>query len=1046
MNIARISIQRPVTLLMLMAAVLLAGTLAILGLPVDFYPKLDIPTANISVAWTGASPAQVESQITEKVEAAVAAVPDVTSVTSISRTGTSVVTVQFGYGTDMDQAALAIRDKMDRVRRQLPSDAEAPIVTKADPSSLPVMTLALHGEVGVAELRQLAETAVAPAIQRADGVASVQVNGGVARQILVEANPEQLAAYSIPITTLVTALGNENLSLDAGTVDKGSLSVPLHFSGEYQSVEEIGETRIPVGKGQFVPLKELATVQDTFQETTQAVRFNGEPGVSLAVMKQSDGNTVEVSKQVQQAVTELAGDLPPGVRISTVSDQSVFIGQSISTVIEHTVLGGAFAVVILLLFLGHFRATLIISLVIPVSVMGTFGLMSVSEQTLNTITLGGLALGLGSLVDFAVVVLESIFRKRSQGYSAKEAAELGTKEVGLAVTASALAQIIVFLPTLFIAGLVKQIFMPLALVVIFSHIAALAGAVTLVPMLAVYLLRKDLDHGSSKGFSLNPLVWFGRLMNGVTLVYAWILKGALKQRWVVYLLTGVILAASVPLLRHVDREMLPKTDDGQIQISVQAPAGTAFEVTDALVKKVEDRVEQVPELERLSVTVGSSGGNNQNVSATAGGASVQIQLLPLAERSRSTEAVAEEVRKKLSDIPGANIRVSVSSSLKLGGGGGGGADLQVNLYGPDMTVLKTLGEQVAAAVSEVPGTRDVVNTLGNGLPEYELRIDREAAAFYGVTTKEVAAALRTAYQGAVSTQYKAGDDQISVLVRYPKTYTEEVENLNRLTLISASGTQVPLSRVASVEVGEGPVQIKREDQERTASVQASVFGSASGTVAKDVKAKLQEVALPEGYRAELGGEQSQMASSFKSLGYMLILSVVLVYMVMAGQFESMSSPFVILFSLPPTMTGALLGLYLTDRTLNMSSLIGMVMLVGLVVNNAIVLIDCTIERRKEGMDIKEALVEAGKVRLRPILMTAGATVLAMLPLVIGGGEGSESQASMATVVSFGLTLSTLVTLILVPVTYSLLHSIGSLFRFRSRTGSVPGGHGSAAGL
>lgn len=1024
MKIARFSIRRPVTLLMVVAAVLLTGTLAMLGLPVDFYPKLDIPTANINVSWNGASPSQVESQITVKVEAAVSAVPNVQSVTSVSRTGASVVTVQFGYGTDMDEAALAIRDKMDRLRRQLPPDADAPVVTKADPSSLPIMSLALHGDASAEELRRLADSTVSTAIQQADGVASVQVSGGTVRQIVVEADPERLSAYTIPITTLVTALSNENLSIDAGRVDQDGLSVPVHFSGEFRSVEEIGETRIPAGKGRTVPLKELAAVRDTYQETTQEFRYNGKAGVSLSVMKQSDGNTVQVSEQVRASLTELQDQLPPGVEISTVSDQSVFIGQSIRTVIEHTVLGGAFAVILLLLFLGHFRATLVISLVIPVSVMGTFGLMSISDQTLNTVTLGGLALGLGSLVDFAVVVLESIFRKRSQGFSPKEAAVLGTQEVGLAVTASALAQIVVFLPTLFIAGIVKQIFLPLALVVIFSHVAALIGALTLVPMLAAFMLRHEMNHDPSRGSKLNPLRWFGKLMNAVTSGYVRLLGLALRRKWAVYLLTGAVLAASVPLIRHVDRELLPKTDDGLIGITIQAPAGTTFTGTDAVVKQVESKLEGLPELERVYVSVGSAGGNNANAAAASNTASVQLQLVPLAERSKSTEAVAEEVRSLLADVSGAEFRISSSSALRLGGGSGA-ADVQVNLFGPDMAVLQSLGEEVERTIAGVPGVRDAVSTLGSGLPEYDLRINREAAAANGITTKEVAAAVRTAYQGTVSTQYRTDDGQLSVLVRYPEDYTSQLDNLKSLKLATSSGTQVRLDQIADIGPGVGPVQIKRDNQERTAAVQASVIGNAVGSVSKEVKSKIAGIPLPEGYRLEMGGQQSQMAESFQSLGMMLILSVILVYMVMAGQFESWMSPFVILFSLPPTLTGALLGLYLTDRTINMSSLIGMVMLVGLVVNNAIVLIDYAIERRKEGMALHEALLEAGRVRLRPILMTAGATVLAMLPLVVGGGEGSESQASMATVVSFGLMLSTLVTLILVPVTYSVLCGIGA---------------------
>lgn len=478
--------------------------------------------------------------------------------------------------------------------------------------------------------------------------------------------------------------------------------------------------------------------------------------------------------------------------------------------------------------------------------MGTFGLMSVSSQTLNTITLGGLALGLGSLVDFAVVVLESIFRKRSQGLPAREAAILGTREVGTAVTASALAQIVVFLPTLFVSGLVQQIFMPLALVVIFSHIAALAGALTLVPMFAVYLLNKDIHLHDKPGFSWNPLIWFARGINRLTNAYVSLLRWSLKHRWVIYGATALILILSLFLVKQVGRELLPRTDDGQIRLTLEAPAGTAFEETNRIAAEWETLLTGIPEVDRVFTTVGSSGGNSQGGAASSSSAGISIQLVPMAERSRSTEQVAEDLRSLAKGVAGVKTNVSVSSAMRMGGGGSGTADVQINLYGPDMETLRKLSGETAAAIAGIPGIRDVQNSLGIGLPQYELRLDREAAAYYGFTTKEIAAALRTAYQGTVATQYKDGNDQIDVIVRYPSDYTANVEHIQSLLLISSTGNQVQLSQLAAVEQNEGPAVVKRVGQERNASVSASVSGTAVGTVSKEVKAAVSTIDMPAG--------------------------------------------------------------------------------------------------------------------------------------------------------------------------------------------------------
>jgi HAE1 family hydrophobic/amphiphilic exporter-1 len=1023
-KLANFSVNRPITILMLMIALVMIGSIAAPLLPVDLYPNMEIPTANVSVSWPGASPTQVESQVTKRVEASMATIANVTSVSSTSRTGSSNVTVQFSFGTDISEATLTMRDRLDRVRRQLPTDADAPVVSRADPNSQPILSLALYSNsVDLVTLRDLADNVVSPAVQRADGVASVSVTGGRVRQIQLLVDQNKLTQYGLTFNQVTSALSSDNQSTDAGLVYKGEQLVPLTIQGEFKSTTDIEKVRVTLGRGQSIPIGELGKIIDTYQEITFESRRNGEKSVGISVQKQSDGNTVSVADNIRKAMTEIEKDLPEGVKLDILNDSSKFIKSSINTVIEHTMLGAVFSIIILMLFLNSIRATLIIGVVIPISVISAFSMMYFSGQTINTITLGGLALGLGSLVDFAVVVLESIFRKREEGLSPVEAAKQGTAEVGTAVLASALAQIAVFAPTLFINGLVKNFFVPMALTVSFSHIAALFAAITLVPMLAAKLL-KGYSHDESlpKGKSYNPAVWFGRGMNRLTGGYINLLKWSLGHRWIILLVTVGMLGGSVYLAKFVGSEITPRTDEGQLFVNISLAQGTKFEITNALATKVEELIKDIPDIESIFTTVGGGGGAFQ--SASTNSANIQVTLKPLAERKQQTEQVVEQIRNLTAGNPGAQISVNARSSVRLPGlgGGGGGSNIQVNLNGPDMSVLSKLGDMVAEELRTIPTLRNVQNTLDRSIPQFDMTIDREAASYYGISIREVMTTIRTAYQGSIATNLKTGDSQIAVLVKYPSEFTNNLENLNQVVLTTASGAQIPLNAIAKVEPGSSPAQIRHIDQQRLATITGAVFNAPVGDVSKEVQARLDTIQPPDGYTISLGSQADQN-SAFSELYLMLLLSIVLVYMVMASQFESLYGPFIIMFSLPPTFIGAILGLYLTGRTINMNSIMGMIMLVGIVVNNAIVLVDYTNQLRKRGLTLYDALIEAGKIRLRPILMTTATTVLAMLPLVIGFGEGAEAQASMATVVAFGLTLSTMITLLLVPVVYTLMDGL-----------------------
>ncbi|CAB3395508.1 efflux RND transporter permease subunit [Kyrpidia spormannii] len=1045
MKIADFSIERPVTISMIMIALILVGVIALPLLRVDLYPSMNIPVAVVTASWSGASPEEMERQVTEPLEAAMASVPGVNQISSTSNQGGSVVRVQFDYGVNLDQAMLTMRDRVARVQRQLPDGVDTPQVMKIDPNNTPILTVAMSGPLDPVELKRLADDVVQTRLSRADGVASVSVSGGRQRQIQVVLDPIKMQAYGLSLNQVIQALQSDNTSADAGVVDQGNRQIVVHVTGDFQSPQDIGNVPIHLGGGgtggaagggtgsgapapAVLYLKDIADIQDTFAEVTQEARLNNQPSVSLDVYKVSDGNTVQVSNNVRQELQNLQKVLPPSIKLTVISDQATFIKQAIDTVVNHTLTGALFAIVVLYLFLRRVRTTLIIGVVIPISVISTFSLMYFSNQTINIVTLGGLALGLGSLVDFAVVVLESIFRYRNQGLDPKEAAKQGTAEVGTAVLASALSQIVVFAPIAFTQGLAQQLFGPLALTVSFSHLAALFGSLTLVPMLASrWMPKTDEEKELREAARWNPVAAFGRGLAAIGRGYGRLLRWALGHRKTVIAVTVVMFAASVGLVPFIGFELTPAVDQGQFQVSIQMPSGTNFDATNQVAARVEQVLRQIPEVDTVFTSVGGGGGAFAGAAGT-GRASIQVQLKPLSERKRSTDVVAEEVRGRLPVIPG--VRINVSTGQQGMRVGSGGSAVQVQISGSDIQVLQQLSNQVEQAMGSVQGLRNIQNSLDRQVPQFQIVIDRQRAAQYGLSVGTIVSTLRTATAGSTATQYHSADASIDVVVKYPDDFTRQYENLSRLTIPTSSGAQIPLGDVASIKTGVGPATISRLNQTRTITVSADVFNVSQGNAQQEVAAKLAELPVPDGYTVQLGGQANDLNQSFRSLGLAMPMAIVLVYMVMASQFESLFSPFIIMFSLPPTFVGAALGLAVTHRTLSVNALTGMIMLLGIVVNNAIVLVDYTNQLRKRGLERNEAILQAGPVRLRPILMTTATTVLAMLPLVIGYGEGAEAQAPMATVVAFGLTFSTLVTLVLVPVVYTLFDDFGHWLRRR----------------
>ncbi|MGD8192327.1 efflux RND transporter permease subunit [Brevibacillus ginsengisoli] len=1017
MNLSGFSIKRPVTVIMLTLALIVFSFVTLPRLAIDLMPDLKFPVAVVVTSYNGASPSEVEKLVTKPIESAVGTVSDIDSISSVSMQGASQVIIKFNWGTNLDQASLNLREKVDQIKGTLPDDAGSPKVMRFDPNSQPIMYYSLTGKAEVNKLKDLADNLIQSRLERIDGVAAVGVEGGRDRVVNVTIDPAKLAAYGLTIEQVQQAISSNNLSASAGAVREGDEKMNIRVEGEFSDVSKIGLTPIPVGKAS-IRLQDVAKVEDTLKEVSAKNYLNGEEGVFLTVTKASGGNTIEVADAVKEEVKNIQEQLPANVKLTEAIDTSIYIKDSIYTTAEHALLGGLFGILMLFFFLGSFSSMIIASIVLPVSVLATFVLMYMTGQTINLISLSGLTLGLGSLVDFSVVILENIFRQREQGKSMLQAAFDGSKEVGTAVMASAFAQICVFAPIALTQGIASELFGPLALTVVYSHIAALIFSIMLVPMLSSRMLKKVPDHHENVGYrGKNPVVWFNigfkKLENG----YRRLLKWSLGHRKSVLVITLAMIVGSFALTPMIGAEFFPASDQGQLQVSIKMPNGTVVQETDKVTKQVESVVSKIPELKYMVTIVGSNV-NQMASTAASNKASMFVLLTDVQNRTRSSDQIAQDLRTKLADIAGAEITVGATSGFSTG------SPVEVTLSGDDLDVLKEIGSIMKEEVKSVKGTTNVINSLEDTKQEYEVSVDPEKASLNGLTTGQIISAVRTAFNGQTVTKYRTGDDEIDIDIKLPEIYREDVNYLNNLRISGQGGAQIALSSVATIKKVDVPIAINREDQSRQVKITADLNGRDLNAVMKEIKTKLDQLNLPDGYLLKYGGQSKDMVESFTSLGVAILLAIILVYMVMASQFESFFSPFIIMFALPPTLPGVLIGLAVTGTTLSVSVLIGYILLVGLVMNNSIVLIDYVNQLRKKGHDAKEAILMAGPIRLRPILMTTLTTILSIGPLAFATGSGTEFQKPMGVTVIFGLSLSTLVTLILVPIVYSWFNDLG----------------------
>lgn len=1034
MLLPRFAIKRPVTVYMVFIGVIILGIISLRMLSIDLLPDFSLPMSVVITNYSGAGPAEIESMVTRPMEQVLSGTKDLKEMNSYSIEGVSAIMLQYEWGSNMDVAANDIREKIDMVKSMLPKDASNPMIIKFDISMMPVVMLGITGDnVSSDKLRYIAEQTIQPQLERQPGVASASPQGGLIREIEVEINREAMEGSGLSIQQVIGAIGASNINLPGGHLRTGTADYIIRTVGQFKKVSEIENIVVGNQKGIPILLRSITRIKDSFQERTSDTRINGKRSVVVTVQKSPGANTIDVSDKVKEVLEKLKTELPEGVNVVTIMDTSIFIRQSISGTAKEAVEGAFFAIIIILLFLRSISSTFVVSTAIPISLITAFIMMYFGKMSLNIITLGGLALGIGRLVDDAIVVIESIYRHRHKTSDPDIAAVEGTSEVALAVLSSTITTIIVFAPILFVTGIAGIMFKPMAFTVVISLAASYFVAMVLIPLLSSKFLKKLPEEKEQivKERGLQG-IW-GSLKSGIwqskiDIFYQKVLRWALaNRRKIVWLVIGCFII-TLPLLAFIGSEFIPASDQGEFQISVNLPVGTKLDKTLTVVNKIEKIIdESVPEVRSIYSQTGVEGKGFAALRAIfsnmtgAHASSMRIELVEKAKRNRTTQEIIELLRQKLANIPDAEIRFQEQDSM--GGSIMGGDPIVVEIRGFDFDVSKKLADEVVKAGKTIKGMREMKINREEGLPELQVVINREKASSLGLSVAQIGNTIQSNIDGTIASLYR--DDQLGkefyVNVQLQESDRANSPDLGNIFVTSPLGKQIALSNIAQIRKGTGPIKIDRKNQERILNVTAQIFGVPPGTIAGELERKIKkEIVVPENFTVTVAGSYKQQGDAFRNLLFALLLAITLVYMVMASQFESLLDPFIIMFSVPLGIIGVIWSLFLTGNTLSVISFIGIIMMSGIVVSNAILLVDYINTLRKKGMELEEAIITAGRTRLRPVLMTTLTTIVGMAPIAMGIGEGAEMTSPMAVSVVGGLAVSTILTLIFIPTLYLIV--------------------------
>ena len=1021
MNLPRASVRRPVFTTMVTLIVVLLGVVSLSKLRTDLLPKIDLPNISVRTNYPGASPQVVESSVTRIIEEILGTVPGIEHMNSSSAQGRSQVRLTFAWGTDVDQVATDVRARLEDEMSELPNGVERPELRKFDPDSAPVVILGIASDLDPVQLTSLVENTLRRRFAQLPGVAQLDTWGSYNREVRVAIDPDRLRALQLPLDDVLNALRNANLDLPAGEIESGRFSVGLRAPARFVGLDDIRETVVTLREGAAVTLGQIAEVTDTYERLTRHIRIDGRLGLRVAIRKQADANTVEVSEAVLAEVEAVNRDFRQ-ISVRAISNQGNFIERSIDNVSRTVLYGGVLAVGVLIFFLRNLRSTLVISLAIPISIIATFALLYFGGFTLNLMTLGGLALGVGMMVDSSIVVLENIFRRQVEnGEDRVAAATAGAGEVGPAIVASTITTAVIFLPLIFVPGVSGVLFKELAWVVVFSLIAALAVSLSLVPMLASRLLRQRMqrDVFSSERSTTTQRSVLTRaadaVLGGIDSLYRDALAASLRHPLVTIVTALGALGLSLLLVPQLGSEFMPPSDEGTVSVNGQMETATRLDLVDEQMRKLEAVVnDAVPE--RIATLT--------HVRSTRG--AIDLTLSPAAERERTNEAIAADLRERLEGkTPGLVVRTRAPRGqflldrlIRSGDGGG----LTVEVRGHELDTLRALAREAADAMAQVPGVTDVEDPEEEGLPEQSIRIDRDRIADAGLSVRDVGRVLEVAVAGRSAGIYQSESDAYPIKVQLKDAHRMQIDQVLDLTVRGADDDPVALRSLVTVAPDRGTREIRRVNQRRQLTISGNVSGAAQGTVSQGVARALERIPRPEGYELRVAGGFAEQQKAFRELMISLGLALLLVYMVLACQYESLRDPLVVMFSVPLAAIGVLVTLFLTNTTLNVQTYIGCIMLGGIVVNNAILLVDQAGRlRERDGMAVRAAVAEAGRRRLRPILMTSLTTVLGLLPLALGIGEGADAQAPLARAVIGGLVGSTLITLVLIPVVYVMFH-------------------------
>ena len=1003
-------------MLMVILIIIIIGIVAFFRLTIDLMPKIDFPLTTVITNYEGVAPEEIEEAITRPIEDAVSTVSGVKKISSTSQEGVSLVVVEFNWGTNLDAATEDLRERLSVMKGFLPEEAKDPMVIRMDIGAMPIMVLTISSLRDLAQLKELADNVIVPRIERIKGVGQAMAMGGLIREVLIEVDADKLKSRGISLAEIAQKLRLENMNKTCGKIIKGPTEYTFRAIGEFSQPKEMEMIIVGIKQDNPVYLKDIAEVKDTFKEQRGYGRLKGQQTIGIIIRKEADANTVAVSDEILRQIPIIEGYLPQDVQIHKVFEVAKQIRSTINSTKWSGIEGGILVIVVLFLFLRSFRPTLIVSLAIPFSIVTAFILMYFRGFTINIMTLSGLIIAMGRLVDDAIVVIENIFRHISTGKDRQEAAIVGANEVFMPIIASTLTTVAVFFPLVFVTGVAGELFKAFGWVVAYALFASLFVAVTLTPMMSSKILTATTGEEKETG-------WYHTLRER----YGQILLWCLNHKKKVVASSLLLLVLSLVLIAFIPQEFISKSDTGSFMSQLKMPVGTSLEETSKAVSFMENNILKIEGIDSVFTFTGVNLAGGAQAGSMGKGevsgvhtAMIMVSLKDRKERKVTADDVTKRIRKIATSIPGAILEINDIGSMMMGGK----APVEVKVSGEDLPTLQNIAEEVKDEISKIKGVVDVTTSIQQGNPEFQIIYDREKLSSAGLSVAQAAGVVKTAVDGDVWTRLRQKGKEIDIRIRLKESQRKSIEDIENISLPTPFGTQILLRDVAKIEQGKGPGNIKRLNKKRLISITANLSGRKLGDVMKEIKTVLPKIPLPQGYLIDFGGEYEDMRGTFRDLGWMLIFAIILVYMIMAAQFESLIHPLTIMTSLPFAAIGVFLALFITGQSLNISSFIGLIMLVGIVVTNAIVLVDFINQQKKKGLETKEAVLSAAKIRLRPILMTAICTFFALLPMALGLREGEEQMKGLAIGVMGGLTTSTILTLIIVPIVYLIFDNWG----------------------